>query len=277
MPELPEVETVRRGLERRVLGRTISAVELIRPDMIRGDSAHFRRNVEGRRVASLARKGKTLVLELRSPDSLPPSYLLVRLGMTGQLVVADGASPVLLHTHVRMSLDGGTDELRYRDARRFGMLRTCAAPEAERILGTLGPDALELTETDFERALRGRRGAIKSWLLDQRMLAGLGNIYSDEALFEARIHPRKPAGEIPKSARHRLYLAIHGVLRRAVKLQGTSFRDYIDIEGNPGNFAPQLRAYRRTGLPCPRCGAPIRRAVIGGRSSHFCPRCQRPR
>lgn len=277
MPELPEVETVRQGLERRVLGRTISDVRVVSPHVVRGDPGRFQRGIEGARVSSLRRKGKTLALELAFADSRAPEYLLIRLGMTGQLVVARHDATVLPHTHVRMALDAGDEELRYRDPRRFGMLRYCTAREAEKVFGSLGPDALEMTESEFESAISGRRGAVKSWLLNQHVLAGLGNIYADEALFEAQIHPETPAGRIPKPARLRLYNAIQGVLRHAVSLQGTSFRDYIDIEGRQGAFEPLLRAYHRTGEPCPRCGATIRKVTISGRSSHFCPRCQRRR
>lgn len=277
MPELPEVETVRRGLERRVLGRTITKVAIAGPHVVRGDVRRFARGIEGGRVSNLRRKGKTLALELIFADSRPSAYLLIRLGMTGQLVVAWRSDAVPPHTHVHMALDDGDEELRYRDPRRFGMLRFCTAAEAERAFGLLGPDALEMTEAEFERAIAGRRGAVKSWLMNQRVLAGLGNIYADEALFEARIHPETPAGNIRKAARQRLFSAIRSVLRHAVSLQGTSFRDYIDIEGRPGGFEPQLRAYQRTGAPCPRCGALIRRVVVSGRSSHYCPRCQRKR
>ncbi|MGH9407440.1 MAG: bifunctional DNA-formamidopyrimidine glycosylase/DNA-(apurinic or apyrimidinic site) lyase [Terriglobia bacterium] len=277
MPELPEVETVRRGLDRHLPGRILSAVEILCPAVIRGNPEDFRRGVEGQRVARLTRKGKALVIEFSPPDSSPPGCLVVRLGMTGQVLLSRRDSPLLPHTHVRVILDGGPDELRYRDARRFGSLRYCTKLEAERILNSLGPDALEATPREFERALEGRRGAIKSWLMNQRMLAGLGNIYADEALFAAHIHPETPAGAIGADARRRLYRAIRNVLRRAVERQGTSFRDYTDIEGNPGNFEPLLRAYGRTGQPCRRCATPIRRRIVSGRSSHFCPRCQRRR
>lgn len=278
MPELPEVETVRRGLERRVLDEKISSVMVLHPQVIRGDVARFCREIEGRRVARLCRKGKTLAIELHSGDARAHGHLIIRLGMTGQLVVAGAGVPVPVHTHVRMILGDGRQELRFRDPRRFGMLRWCTRGEAEAVLNSLGPDALEISEVEFNGAIQGRHGAVKAWLLNQRMLAGLGNIYADEALFEAGIHPQTPAGRIPRIQRRLLYRSIRKVLRRAVRLQGTSFRDYVDVDGNPGNFEPQLRAYRRTGLPCRRCGARIQRLTISGRSSHFCPACQpRPR
>lgn len=281
MPELPEVETVRRGLERRVLGRTISAVQVEREEMTRGGAARFRSAIEGARVSGLRRKGKTLALELSFHDSSAtpraPACLLVRLGMTGQLVVLPSSAAVLPHTHVRFLLDGGPDELRYRDPRRFGLLRCCAMPEADKALARLGPDALEISLPEFEKMLAGRRGAIKSLLMNQGAIAGLGNIYADEALFEAKIHPETAAGRLAKSSRVSLHHAIQSVLQKAVRLQGTSFRDYIDIEGKPGAFAMELRAYGRAGEPCVRCGGRIRRIIVGGRSSHYCPKCQRRR
>ncbi|MGH9469789.1 MAG: bifunctional DNA-formamidopyrimidine glycosylase/DNA-(apurinic or apyrimidinic site) lyase [Terriglobia bacterium] len=272
MPELPEVETVRRGLERRVLGRTISAVELIRPAMMRGGTSG---GIQGCRISRLRRKGKVLELGLSRADSRVSACLLVRLGMTGQLVVTAREAPLLPHTHARISLDDCGEELRYRDPRRFGILRFCTPQQAERVFQSLGPDALEITREEFERRLQGRRGAIKGWLLNQQSLAGLGNIYADEALFEARIHPRAAACSISKARARALHGAVQEVLRRAIDCQGTSFRDYIDIEGRPGNFGARLLVYGRENQPCPRCGSTIRRIVVCSRSSHFCPHCQR--
>jgi formamidopyrimidine-DNA glycosylase len=148
----------------------------------------------------------------------------------------------------------------------------------ESAFGRLGPDAQQVTEEQFLSAMRARRGAIKSWLMNQQLLAGLGNIYADESLFVAGIHPLAQPGRISAGKGCRLFKAVRKVLDHAVQLQGTSLRDYVDIKGRPGNYAPRLRVYQRTGKPCPRCGRPIRRMVIAGRSSHFCPSCQpRPR
>lgn len=274
MPELPEVETIRRGLERRAVGRRIREVEILNSWVIRGDAQLFRQQLEGRRISRVHRKGKMLVLELLAKDEAPAARLVVRLGMTGQLTVSPRRAPSLPHTHVRMTLDEGIEELRYRDPRRFGTLRCCTVADLGEIAGRLGPDALKITLKQFRDALRGRHGAIKGWLLNQQMIAGLGNIYADEALFDSRIHPRTPAGTLSNSASRALHSSVQRVLRRAVTLQGTSFRDYIDIDGNPGNFEPRLSAYRRTDQPCPRCGKAIRRIIVCGRSSHFCPGCQ---
>jgi formamidopyrimidine-DNA glycosylase len=274
MPELPEVETVLRGLRRLALRRTITKVDVLTPWVIVGTREAFRTQVESRTIMGLDRKGKVLVLHLSANGSSPTIHLLVRLGMTGQIVVARREAPLLAHTHVRMVLDQGADELRYRDTRRFGRLRCCSGEELSKILNSLGPDALKINEAQFRQHLRGRRGAIKGLLLNQAIIAGLGNIYADEALFDARIHPEIPAGRIAGSRARVLLQSVRKVLRRAVKLQGTTFRDYIDIEGRPGNFLPRLRVYHRTGEPCLRCGTPIRRITVCGRSSHFCPRCQ---
>src|SRR5206468_6585924 len=175
----------------------------------------------------------------------------------------------------RILLDGGKEEVRYRDVRRFGRLRFCTSQELEHVWQRLGPDAPEISEAQFFEAMRRRQGSLKGWLLNQQILSGLGNIYADEVLFEARIHPLTQPGRLSAEAARRLHRAVKKILKRAVELQGTSFRDYIDIEGRPGNFLPRLRVYQRTGEPCRRCGRTIRRVVVSGRSSHFCPNCQR--
>jgi formamidopyrimidine-DNA glycosylase len=278
MPELPEVETVLRGLRARALGRRIAAVEVLHPAVIVGSREEFAGSVKGRTIEAVARKGKVLALTLADQAAGPPCYLLLRLGMTGQFVVAPRAAPLQPHTHLRLVLDDGRKELRYRDVRRFGRFRCCTAEELQAVFGDLGPDAREISEAQFLAALEGRRGPIKSWLLNQQFLSGVGNIYADEALFDARLHPLTPAGRLSRQAARRLHRAMKKVLDRAVALQGTSFRDYIDIEGRPGSYRTRLRVYQRTGEPCRRCRTPIRRLVIAGRSSHFCPRCQpRPR
>lgn len=271
MPELPEVETIRRGLERRALGRRITAVEVRNRAVIRGNATRFAGVIAGGRIARVSRKGKTLAIELERTRG--SNYLVIRLGMTGQLTLVSAAAPVESHTHVILSLDEGA--LRFRDPRRFGRLWCATGSEVEQLFASLGPDALEIAEEEFERALHGRRGAIKALLLNQSVIAGVGNIYADEALFEAGIHPETPAGSVSRAQRSRLLQALKGVLSRAIILQGTSFRDYVDIEGNPGSFESRLLVYGRTAESCRRCGARIRRVVVGGRGSHYCPHCQR--
>jgi len=278
MPELPEVETVRRGLEARAMGRTIVAVEVRHTGAIAGAPEDFIKSLEGRTIARAERKGKAIALELAGQNGIPPRYLLIRLGMTGQVTVNSAHAPPEPHTHVRISLGDGKEELRFRDPRRFGSMRSCSLEEKVEIFGKLGPDAREATEAEFLAAARGRKGAIKSWLMNQNLLAGLGNIYADESLYFARIHPLAQLGRVSADKMRALFKAVRRVLDQAVNLQGTSFRDYVDIEGRQGNFASRLRVYQRDGEPCRRCKTRIRRIVIAGRSSHFCPRCQsRPR
>ena len=275
MPELPEVETVLRGLRRSGLGRRVVQVEVDHPGVIVGEPAEFAEQIEGRSIAGFHRKGKVLAAELAGAHGSAPLYLVMRLGMTGQVTIQPCEAPIEPHTHVRMRFEGEEAELRFRDVRRFGRLRCCTREELDALLRSLGPDARQVTEKEFSRAMRGRRGAIKSWLMNQQMLAGLGNIYADEALFEARIHPLGQPERLSHAAAHRLYKAVQKILKNAIDLQGTSFRDYINIEGRPGNYRQRLRVYQKTGMPCPRCRSAIRRMVIAGRSSHFCPRCQR--
>jgi formamidopyrimidine-DNA glycosylase len=272
MPELPEVETVRRGLQARAAGHHIVGVEVRHPQVIAGSASLFERNVRGM-IGQLNRKGKAIAVELCRQNSEPPHYLLVRLGMTGQVTVVPREHPLEPHTHVRLMLENG-DEIRYRDVRRFGRLRYCTRSELEEVLARLGPDAPAMTDAEFLAALAGRRTPIKSWLLNQGRLAGVGNIYADEALFAARIHPLTLARKLKPQAARRLRHAVARVLRRAVEMQGTSFRDYIDIEGRPGRFRVRLKVYQRSGKPCSRCGAKIRRLVLGGRRSYYCPHCQ---
>ena len=275
MPELPEVETVLRGLRKRALGRRIVEVEVLHTGVIAGDVEEFISNITGRTTVAARRKGKVLAVELAGPGASGTKYLILRLGMTGQVTIQPVAAPLEPHTHVRIIFQGGAEELRFRDVRRFGRLRCSTRQELDVLLRGLGPDAQQATEEEFLRAMRGRRGAIKSWLLNQQGVSGLGNIYADEALFEAGIHPLAQPDRVSPAAGHRLYRAMQKVLKRAVNLQGTTFRDYIDIEGRPGNYLQRLRVYQKTDGPCPRCGSSIRRVVIAGRSSHYCPQCQR--
>jgi formamidopyrimidine-DNA glycosylase len=278
MPELPEVETVSRGLRRRALGRRLAEVVVRHPGIIAGAPEDFAARLENRRIAAVRRKGKVVAVELASDGARAPQFLIIRLGMTGRVTVQPANAPLEPHTHVLMPLDDGTEEIRFCDARRFGSLRVSTRAEMQALFDGLGPDAQRAGEAQFVRALRGRRGALKSWLMNQQALAGLGNIYADEALFEARLHPLAQPGRLALPQARRLLGAVRQILTRAVRAQGTSFRDYVDIEGRPGHFAMRLKVYQRTGKPCRRCRTPIRRIVIAGRSSHFCPRCQpRPR
>jgi formamidopyrimidine-DNA glycosylase len=219
------------------------------------------------------RSGKFLVISLETPDGAPSSLtLLVHLGMTGQLVTCPAEAPTLPHTHVFFDLDDGR-ELRYTDPRRFGRMQLLE--DGVQGLAHLGRDPLEATETEFIAVMGGRRARIKALLLDQRVLRGMGNIYTDESLWRARIHPAQIGAKLKKQELRKLYRVMQSVLREAIRLRGSSISDYVDAEGQRGWFQQRHRVYDREGKKCTRCGSIIRRETVAGRSSYFCPRCQR--
>jgi formamidopyrimidine-DNA glycosylase len=270
MPELPEVETVVRGLREPLIGRTILGATAHWPPTIAAPSTdEFAAMIAGRRVVSVGRRGKYVVIELDR------GYLLIHLKMSGRLQVVPGDEPLDKHTHTFFELDDG-HQLRFRDVRKFG--RVYLVDDPEQVTAVLGPEPLDgnFTLEDFRRLLVRRSGRLKSLLLNQSFLAGLGNIYADEALFAARLHPLRTADSLTAEEQARLYRAIRTVLARAVASHGTTLTDggYTDARGQPGGYQRKIAVYGRAGEPCPVCLAPIEREVIGGRSSHFCPDCQ---
>jgi len=274
LPELPEVETVVRGLRAAVVGRRITDVRFGKTDFI-ADPAALVRLLPGCRIAGVARRGKFVVLRLERMS--PPNAratLLIHLGMTGQIVVGGAAAPVSPHTHVFVALDDGR-ELRYTDVRRFGRISLVSDAQLPENVLRLGPDPLEITAGEFQKRIGGRRAMIKALLLDQSVLAGLGNIYVDETLWRARVHPQRLAVRLRSQELLRLHRTMRDVLREAVRLRGSSVSDYVDAEGQRGDYQQRHRVYQREGKRCFRCGAAIRRVVVAGRSSFFCPRCQR--
>ena len=281
MPELPEVETVVRGLQLLIPGRGILSVRLGKTDFI-DDPAAIEQHAPGCRFVEVQRRGKFLVLFLEkncAPQtagrSEPERFrLIVHLGMTGQLTVRPSAMPSALHTHVWFALDNDR-ELRYTDPRRFGRMALVLESASESILGQLGLDALEASEEDFRSRLAGRRARIKALLLDQRVFRGMGNIYTDESLWRARIHPARSGASLKREEVSRLYRAVQNVLCEAIRLGGSSISDYVNAEGAPGEFQLRHRVYQREGKKCSRCATPIRRMIVAGRSSYFCPGCQR--
>lgn len=277
MPELPEVETIRRTLEARLRGLRIQSVEPVRPRFIRFPTAgEFRARVEGSAFTAFGRRGKYLILTLSTGDRM-----VVHLRMTGRLIYARPGDPRPKHTHLVFHLsDGG--ELRYVDQRTFGGVTLAgptgtALPPSLRGLEELGVEPLspDFTVERLRRALGGRRGRIKGLLLDQRLIAGLGNIYADEALFRARVHPLRPAGSLRPPEVAALHRAIGDVLRQAIEMNGTTFYSYVDGEGNRGDMARFLDVYGREGQPCRACGRRIEVIRAGGRGARFCPGCQR--
>ncbi|MBI2955821.1 MAG: bifunctional DNA-formamidopyrimidine glycosylase/DNA-(apurinic or apyrimidinic site) lyase [Acidobacteria bacterium] len=277
MPELPEVETVVRGLRPLLKGRRIRRVEVRqrrRFGVLRGSLARFRRVLTGARIVSVARRGKYIVLQLEpAANQVAPLWWVIHLGMTGQLYACPAAAPRVKHTHVVAWLSSGR-QLRYRDPRRFGKMLVLRDTELAGYFAPLGPEPFRISLQRFCRLFRGRRGPVKSLLLNQSLLRGLGNIYSSEALFLAGVHPGTPAGVLRRPELRRLFRAVRRVLREAIAGMGTTFSDYRTAEGLPGDYQNSLRVYDREGEPCPGCGTAIERVVLAGRSAHFCPRCQ---
>jgi len=267
MPELPEVETIVRGLKPEITGRRLTFVAVHTPSVVRGDARAVEK-LRGRTVKTISRHGKSVFIELVSAGS-PLATLRVHLGMTGQLLFETADVALARHTHVLFRFEGNPRELRFRDIRRFGCLEL-VTPKTR---PNLGPDAWQSPPEVIFETLRGRAGMAKAALLDQTLLAGLGNIYVDEALFRSGIHPRTPLGRLPLPKLRALCDAIRLVLGESIELGGTSFRNYVDIEGGRGGFKGRLRVYGKHGSRC-RCGDIIRRDVVAGRGTHFCPSCQ---
>jgi formamidopyrimidine-DNA glycosylase len=281
MPELPEVETVARGLRQAILGRRILSVTLGKTDFI-DDPVALEQHLPGRRIEAVERYGKFMLLRLSEAaatngddgeDASKQASLLVHLGMTGQMAPSPAEKPPEKHTHVCMLLDDGR-ELRYTDARRFGRIAYLTeAPLAEE-LTRFGADPLEISKEEFVKRIRERRARIKALLLDQGVLRGVGNIYADESLWRAKIHPARLGAKLSRKQAEMLRSALQEILRKAIVMRGSSISDFLDAEGEPGEYQRRHRAYGREGKGCHRCKAAIRRGIVAGRSSYFCPKCQ---
>jgi formamidopyrimidine-DNA glycosylase len=309
MPELPEVETIARGLARRVSGDVIESIWLgQKPEPLKSPAREIAATLEHSRIATVRRMGKHIVFDLdrvarapspakgrrhksrrdgskvgqSPPSSTPhakadegvrftePAQWIVHLGMTGRLQVCEPQAEVIRHTHAILKLASGR-ELRFVDPRRFGRLSVARA-------GGFDAGGIEPLEADLDRFLslfRGRKTSIKSALLNQKLLRGVGNIYADESLFRAGIRPRRRASTITREQLGRLLESVKEVLKEAIALGGSSISDYVDADGEEGFFQLQHRVYGREGEPCLVCKTPIKRIVIAGRSSHYCPQCQK--
>lgn len=274
MPELPEAETIVRGLRPALRGRRIVRLRIDHEDVLPQDPAEFRDRVRDRRVRGVSRRGKNVVLRLhREVD------LVVNLGMTGSLLVDPPAEGPAASTHpaLRFAFDDG-GRLVYDDVRRFGRVEALTPDERKTWERRLGPEPLDpdFLPRDLQEALQASRSPVRSWLLDQRRIAGIGNIYANEALFRARIHPRRPARSLEPDEAEALHGALRAVLRAAIDAGGTTIRDFRDAGGRAGGFSEHLQVYDREGEPCLRCGTPVRRTVFGNRSAFHCPSCQAP-
>ncbi len=270
MPELPEVETTLRGIEPHLRGRRITKVAVRERRLRWPVPASLARAARGQLVRGAVRRGKYLLIELER------GTMILHLGMSGSLRVLNAATPIVAHDHVDIVLDSG-QLLRFNDPRRFGtLLWTTADPLRHRLLARLAPEPLD-AQFDAEylfRATRGRKVAIKQFIMNSQVVVGVGNIYASEALFRARLDPRLGAGRLGKQEAARLVRAIKAVLAYAIRQGGTTLRDYVGADGAPGYFRQKLYVYERAGLPCRRCRSPIRQITQGARSTYFCVKCQ---
>jgi formamidopyrimidine-DNA glycosylase len=274
VPELPEVETVVRDLRPHLAGRRIIAARRLTRHALRKPwRAAWAKALAGAKVEAVRRRGKWIVLDLDGGR-----HLVLHLGMTGQLTVSDTATPVPDHTHLVFDLEGDVRQLRFCDIRRFGsatLFETGAALERFFTSAGLGPEPFGLDGDYWRERLAETDRALKAVLLDQGVVAGVGNIYADESLFEARLHPALRARGLDARAADRLLRAVAAVLGRAIERRGSSIRNYVGGSGLQGGYQNEFRVYGRTGQPCPRCGAAIAFVRLAGRATHFCPHCQR--
>ena len=278
MPELPEVETIARGVDERLRGDRIVEVWFgSHSQPFKTAPAVQAAGLEGRVILAVHRVGKHIVCELGDTDegidAAPNAQWIVHLGMTGRLLVTTPEGPVAPHTHARLTLESGK-EMRFVDPRRFGRLEFRLLDRDKAFVGP-GAEPLTIELEAFVELFRGRRLAIKAALLNQTLLHGVGNIYADEGLFWAGIRPRRMAGRLKRTELLKLREALQQVLRQAIELGGSSVSDYVDADGVRGFFQLEHRVYLRTGQPCLTCGTPIRRILLAGRGTHFCPVCQR--
>jgi len=269
MPELPEVETIANGLDKRVAGDRIDSVWVgSKPEPLKSTAAEISTVLEGAEIKKVRRVGKHIVFDLGSSKTSDQQWI-VHLGMTGKMLVALPEVERVKHTHLIAKLASGR-ELRFVDPRRFGRLEVRQA-------GFSGPGAepLSIDANEFARLFHASKAPVKAALLNQKLLHGVGNIYADEALFRAHIRPRRRANTLTKSELRKLHAALQKVLRLAIAAGGSSISDYVDADGEAGYFQIQHRAYGREGKPCLTCKTPIKKIVVGGRGTHYCPKCQK--
>ena len=310
MPELPEVENVAAALREALVGRRLTGLEVRFASVLRPSAAAVRKALLGKRLVAVRRQGKYILLEFagdaggadvsgadhgaasprdavtpreadgpssasaprgRDAAAAPSAYLMIHLRMTGQFFLDPAFAP---DKHTHLALDFESARVWYRDIRKFGRLQLVEDGRRPRALAHVGPDMLEIPFAAWRERVTGRRAPIKAVLLDQGVAAGVGNIYADEALFRAGVHPRTPAARLDDAVLRRLFMAVRAVLRLAIRHGGTTYLNFVNFRGQPGNFRRKLRVYQRTSEACGRCGASIAREMIGGRSSHYCPECQ---
>ncbi len=272
MPELPEVETIANGLNKRVAGATIESVWIgERKQPLKSSARAIAAMLEGARIKNVRRMGKHIVADLEESSGDLRGQWIIHLGMTGNALVAEPSSAIPKHTHLIARISSGK-EIRFVDPRMFGRL---AVVPKTKLFEAPGKEPLQISLKDFQQLFRGRNTPIKSALLNQKLLSGVGNIYADESLFRAGIRPRRKAKSLTRNELAKLHAKLREVLKEAVAAGGSSVNDYVDSEGNEGFFQLRHNVYQRTGQPCLDCKTGINRVVIGGRSSHYCPECQK--
>ena len=270
MPELPEVETIARGLAKQITGDVIESVWLgSKPEPLKSPAAQIEAALQSKKISHVRRSGKHIVFDLQAPGTNgSAAQWIVHLGMTGRLLVCSPDQETEKHTHAVLRLESRR-EVRFIDPRRFGRLAVIEN------FTPPGAEPLKTSAKQFAALFHGRKTPIKSALLNQKLLSGVGNIYADEALFRAGVRPRRRVASLTHEELARLHKGLQQVLKEAIRLGGSSISDYVDSSGEEGFFQLKHRVYGREGQPCRRCGTPIKRVVIAGRSSHYCPKCQK--
>ena len=292
MPELPEVETIKNDLKILIVGKEITDIRSEWPDIVKMDFEEFKKKVIGAKISDVRRRAKNLIIQLDS--STGEKYLLIHFKMSGHLIVTganrevkggnwvkrdgDFADPQNQFVRIQFFLDDG-NQIAFSDLRRFGYIKLIAnSKELKAILDEYGPEPLEkeFTEQILADILKSKKGPIKKVLMDQKLIAGIGNIYADEILFDAKIHPKKLASSLNNEEVKVVYGSIRDILKLALQSRGTSTSDYRDAKGKKGSYGDIRKVYRRTGEACPyECGGKVERISIGGRGTHFCPSCQK--
>lgn len=271
MPELPEVETIRKGLSTKISGKVIRKVDILLPKISRNEPQKLQSLLVGLKIEKVNRKGKFLILKLK-----PQGFLLFHLKMSGQLIYLENNQSLAKHTHAIFEFTDGS-QLRYIDMRQFGYLKYVKNLKQAKELSSLGPEPIDkaLTLTQFKNRLAKRpRSRIKQLLLDQSLISGIGNIYADEILFSAGINPLRRTVSLSAIEIEKIFFSAKKILKEAIKEKGTSISLYVDHLGQTGNYANKLRVYGRKGLPCSKCKTPIQKIKLSGRGTHYCPSCQ---
>ncbi|MFH1855607.1 MAG: bifunctional DNA-formamidopyrimidine glycosylase/DNA-(apurinic or apyrimidinic site) lyase [Candidatus Omnitrophota bacterium] len=269
MPELPEVENVKKSLKNSIINNKITQVDVLTPKIVRSNPSIFKKNLTNVSVVEIARKGKNLIMALSNSY-----YLIVHLGMSGHILLQKHIPVNDKHAHLIIKFLNPPLFLIYRDIRKFGYLKVLSGKEVVSFLDKIGIDALKVTPEEFKKIIHGHKRKIKPLLLDQRLISGIGNIYCDEALFDAKIHPERNSFSLSEKEIKKLYGSIAKILKEAVKKGGSSVSDYVMPNARKGDFQSYHKVYRRKGKKCPRCGTHIKRIEVAQRGTYICPSCQ---